>query len=83
VVTSKFTSADRTQLDNLYRQWRDGGKSAIGSDLHIAIWQFATKHVEADLAHDVYMRVVRHLNHLERRPPAALPEDFCAYLYVS
>jgi DNA-directed RNA polymerase specialized sigma24 family protein len=83
LVARNFTSSDRTQLENVYQQWRDGGNGAIGDDLHIAIWQFATKHVETDLAHDVYIRVVRHLDHLRGRQATALPENLCAYLYVA
>ena len=83
MVARNFTSSDRTQLENVYQQWRDGGNGAIGDDLHIAIWQFATKHVETDLAHDVYIRVVGHLDHLRGRHATALPENLCAYLYVA
>jgi hypothetical protein len=78
-----LTGADRAQLENLYQHWRDGGNGAVRDDLHIAIWRFATKQVEPDLAHDVYLRVVRHLDHLLARRPAALPGDLCAYLYVA
>src|SRR5271165_3750336 len=77
------TNADRAQLNHLYWQWRGDGNGPVGNDLHVAVWKFTIRQVGDDLGHDVCLRVVRHLNQLQGRQPAVLPEDLCAYLYGS
>jgi DNA-directed RNA polymerase specialized sigma24 family protein len=83
LVADNLADPNRAELDRLYRQWRDRENGPVESDLYTAIWIFATKYAGDDLGHDVCLRVVRELNRLQARRPAALPEEISAYLYGS
>src|SRR6516165_4405566 len=81
MVASTVAGADRSELNRVYRQWRDGEDRAVENELHIAVWKFATTHAGDDLGHDVCLRVVGVLNRQRARRPAALPENLAAYIY--
>ena len=75
MVAGEVAGPHRTELDCLYRQWRDRENGPVNSDLYTAVWTFTTKYAGDDLGHDVCLRVVRELNRLQGRRPAALPEE--------
>lgn len=84
MVAGNVADPNRAELDRLYRQWRDCENGPpVENDLYTAVWIFTTKYAGDDLGHDVCLRVVRELNRLQGRRPAALPEEISAYLYES
>jgi hypothetical protein len=67
VFAGDVAGPSRTELDRLYRQWRDRENGPVKKDLHTAVWIFTTKYAGEDLGHDVCLRVVRELNRLPDR----------------
>jgi DNA-directed RNA polymerase specialized sigma24 family protein len=76
-----FAGNNRAELNQRYREWRDDENRPVDNELYIAVWKFATTYAGDDLGHDVCLRVVRTLNRLQGRRPAALPQNLTAYVY--
>ena len=83
MVADNLADPNCAELNRLYWLWRGRENSPVESNLYTAVWKFTTKYAGDDLGHDVCLHVVRELNRLQGRRPAALPEEISAYLYES